>query len=173
VFSTQYSKEENGIVERSNKEVNRNIGNILSDKDCVKNWPQMLCITDNFLNSVKQPLGASPNTFLFVNSIIQDPTIIQVIDQLPDGSLQLTICTYVDQFMTRQARLYRQAVQSQQRTNYKNLRRRYTSNNKIPMLRQRNAINRPTEIMTWISTRRRNQHKLPTLKSRRQTHVLQ
>jgi transposase InsO family protein len=35
-----YSKEENGIVERANKEVNRNIRNILADKEFVKNWPQ-------------------------------------------------------------------------------------------------------------------------------------
>ena len=39
-----YSKEENGIVERANKEVNRHIRNISSDHECVKNWPQMLCI---------------------------------------------------------------------------------------------------------------------------------
>ena len=33
--SITYSKEENDIVERANKEVNRHIRNILSDKDCV------------------------------------------------------------------------------------------------------------------------------------------
>jgi len=64
-----YSKEENGIVGRANKEVNRHIRNILSDKECVANWPQMLCMTEKLLNSsVKQPLGASLNALLFVNA---------------------------------------------------------------------------------------------------------
>ena len=67
--SIPYSNEENGIVERANKEVNRHIRNILSDKECVANWPQMLCMTEKLLNSsVKQPLGASPNALLFGNA---------------------------------------------------------------------------------------------------------
>ena len=56
-----YSKEENGIVERANKEVNRHIRNILADKDCITDWPQMLCLTENLLySSVKQALRVSP-----------------------------------------------------------------------------------------------------------------
>jgi hypothetical protein len=39
------SEEENDIVERANKEVNRHIRNILADKECVDNLPQMLCMT--------------------------------------------------------------------------------------------------------------------------------
>jgi len=39
--SIPYSKEENGIDERSNKEDNRHIRNTLSDKVCITNWPQM------------------------------------------------------------------------------------------------------------------------------------
>ena len=31
-----YSKEENGIVERANKEVNRHIRNILADEECIQ-----------------------------------------------------------------------------------------------------------------------------------------
>ena len=37
-----YSKEENGIVERANKEVNRHIRNILFDKGKFPNWSRML-----------------------------------------------------------------------------------------------------------------------------------
>jgi transposase InsO family protein len=36
--SIPYSKEENGIVERANKEVNRLIRNILFDKDVIDDW---------------------------------------------------------------------------------------------------------------------------------------
>ena len=37
-----YSKEENGIVERANKEINRHIRNILADKELVENWHCMM-----------------------------------------------------------------------------------------------------------------------------------
>jgi transposase InsO family protein len=54
-LSIPYSKEENGIVERANKEVNRHIRNILADTDCIHEWPQMLCMTEKLLNSsIKQ-----------------------------------------------------------------------------------------------------------------------
>ena len=43
-----YSKEENGIVERANKEVNRHIRNILFDKGHFKNWSRLLCMTERF-----------------------------------------------------------------------------------------------------------------------------
>ena len=72
--SIPFSKEENSIVERSNKEVNRHLRNILSDKECVTNWPQMLCMTEKLLNlSIKQLLEASPNSLLFGNATIQEP----------------------------------------------------------------------------------------------------
>ena len=41
-----YSKEEHGIMERANKEVNRHIRNILFDKNIIPNWSKMLCMTE-------------------------------------------------------------------------------------------------------------------------------
>ena len=41
-----YSKEENGIVEGANKEVNRHIRNILFDKGHFKNWSRLLCMME-------------------------------------------------------------------------------------------------------------------------------
>jgi transposase InsO family protein len=72
-----YSKEENGIVERANKEVNGHIRNILFDKRHFKNWSRgLLCMTKRVLNtSVKQPLGVSPNTLLFGHAFSTDPSL--------------------------------------------------------------------------------------------------
>ena len=68
-----YSKEENGIVERANKEVNRHIRKILFDKGKFQNWSKMLCMTVKVLNSsIKQPLGVSPNTLIFGNAFNMD-----------------------------------------------------------------------------------------------------
>ena len=76
--SIPYSKEKNGIVE---EEVNRHIRNILLDKDCVTNWPQMLCMTEKLLNSsIKQPLRASPNSLLLGNATIQELGVMEEMD---------------------------------------------------------------------------------------------
>ena len=63
-----YSKEENGIVERATKEMNRLIRNILVDEDCLGTN----AVHDRN-SSVKQPLEASPNTLVVGDSIPQDP----------------------------------------------------------------------------------------------------
>ena len=77
-----YSKDENIIVERENKEVNCHIRNSLADKE-LDNWPQTLCMTEKLLNSsVKKPLGASPNTLLYGNTIHQEPIDIKLVIKL-------------------------------------------------------------------------------------------
>jgi len=133
-----YSKEENGIVERANKEINRHIRNILADKALVENWPQMLCMTEKLLNSsVKKPLGASPNTLLFGNSINQEPVEIKDMDQQNNTVTPKSIREYVDKFMHRQSKLFVAAAKSQQETNEEHLKRRYANYKTKPRLRQR------------------------------------
>jgi len=39
-----FAKEENGTVERANKEVNRHIRNILFDQGHFRNWSRLLCM---------------------------------------------------------------------------------------------------------------------------------
>jgi hypothetical protein len=52
-----YSKEENGIVERANKKVNRHIRNILMNMENIPNWNHIMCMTEKLLNpSVKSLL---------------------------------------------------------------------------------------------------------------------
>ena len=78
----QYSKEENGIVERANKEVNRHKRNNLFVLGPVINWSRLLCTTERVLNNfVKQPLGVSPNTLLFGNAFSTDRSLLTQIDQ--------------------------------------------------------------------------------------------
>ena len=112
-----YSKEENGI-ERANKEVNRHIRNILFDKECFKNWPQMLCMTVKLLkSSVKQPLGESPNTLLFGNAVLHEPSFIEELDQAPKNATPVSIRENVDDFIQRQGKLLNAAMTSQEATN--------------------------------------------------------
>ena len=79
-----YSKEENGTVERANKEVNHYIRNIFFDVGNVKHWSRVLCTTERVLNnSVKQPLGASPNTLLLGKSFSVDRILLTQTDVKP------------------------------------------------------------------------------------------
>ena len=64
--SIPYSKEENGIVERANKDVNRLIRNIRFDHDVIDEWSCYLHMMEKLFNSsIKQSTGTSPNTLVF------------------------------------------------------------------------------------------------------------
>ena len=141
--SIPYLKEENGIVERANKEVNRYTRNILLDKECVANWPQMLCMTEKLLNSsVKQPLGASSNPRLFGNSTIQEPDMMK---ETSDTG-KISVWDYIDTFMARQGKLLDAARRSQEATNNNNLRKRYANYQQLPQLRCAAAQARSSNI---------------------------
>ena len=115
----------------------RNIRNILSDKECVANWPQMLYMTEKLLNSsVKQPLGASPNALPLGNATVQEPGMMTEMDQMPDTG-KLAVRTYIDTFMARQGKLLDAARRSQEATNDSNLRKRYANYQRLPQLRSR------------------------------------
>ena len=53
----------------------RHIRNILADKECIQELPQILCMTEKLLNSsIKQPLRVSRNTILFADAISTEHT---------------------------------------------------------------------------------------------------
>jgi hypothetical protein len=136
--SIPYSKEENGIVERANKEVNRHIRNILFDKGHFKNWSRLLCMTERILNSsVKQPLGASPNTLLFGHAFQVDPALLSTLDRDISDEKPRSIRDFVDTLMERQDKLIDAAIQSQVAINEDNLRKRYANYPRIPKIRNR------------------------------------
>ena len=60
-----YSKEENSIVERANKEVNRHLRNVIFDTRVIDNWIDYITIIESLFNStVKAPKGVSPNLII-------------------------------------------------------------------------------------------------------------
>ena len=105
-------------MDRANKEVNQHIRNILADKHCIHEWPQMLCMTEKLLNSIiKQPLGVSPNTILYGDAIPTEYTLLAEIDNTPPSTTLRTIRDYVDTLMARQGRIIKAAISSQQKEN--------------------------------------------------------
>lgn len=71
--STPYSKEENSIVERSNKEVMRHLRNIIFDWRVAKKWSTYLPIVQRVMNSTKHTAtGVPPSEIVFGLSIFLD-----------------------------------------------------------------------------------------------------
>jgi hypothetical protein len=121
-----YSKEENGIVERANKEVNRHIRNILFDSEIRDNWSDFILLTEKLLNSsTKQPIGVSPNTLLYGNAINTDEGLFHVIREQKSMESPISTRDYVDQLLANQEKLIATAVRVQNKLNTTNLKKRY------------------------------------------------
>jgi transposase InsO family protein len=69
VETTPYSHEENGIVERANKEILRHIRSILFDKGIHKEWHLAIPVVQRILNSTKSSVtGCTPAELVLSNS---------------------------------------------------------------------------------------------------------
>ena len=72
-FTMRGSKQENGIVERSIKEIRRHLRAIIFSTNLMDNWSTYLPLVQRILNAdVKEALGVSPAQILFGNSIQLD-----------------------------------------------------------------------------------------------------
>jgi transposase InsO family protein len=64
--SMAYSKEENGIVERANREVNRYLRDIIFDSKVIVNWKEQVKFVQRIINSsVHSKLGCSPAALIY------------------------------------------------------------------------------------------------------------
>jgi transposase InsO family protein len=69
-IATAYSKEENPIVERANKEVMRHLRNIIFDENVITKWSIHLPIVRRIMNSsIHSATGFTPSSIMFGNSI--------------------------------------------------------------------------------------------------------
>lgn len=84
-LTSAYSKQENAIVERANKEVMRHLRNIIFDKRVVKEWSIYLPLVQRIMNaSIHSSIGVAPATIIFGNGIDLDRGIY--LDHLPGVS---------------------------------------------------------------------------------------
>jgi transposase InsO family protein len=133
-----YSKEENGIVERANKEVNRHIRNIMFDTEVQKDWSDYLLLTEKLLNSTtKQPTGISPNALLFGNAINTDEGLFTTFREHKSRDSPISIRDYVDKLLTNQQKLIEAAIKTQNKTNIDNLKRRYSTYKQKPKVQNK------------------------------------
>ena len=99
-----YSSEENSIVERVNKEVNRHIRAYTFDNDTQDNWRMALPFVQRILNSSRsQRTGISPAELLFGKQIQLDQGILLPFREQTEDITPLS--TYVANLLTIQAKL--------------------------------------------------------------------
>ena len=73
IITTPYSHQENGLVERVNKEVTRHLRNIVLDRRVKTEWSSMLPLVQRIINSkVHKVTKFAPATLLFGNNIDLD-----------------------------------------------------------------------------------------------------
>jgi len=76
-FTLTYSKEENGIVERMNKEVMRHLKMFIYSRNIVVKWSEYLPLVQRIINaSVNKRIGVAPAQLLFGNALNLDRGII-------------------------------------------------------------------------------------------------
>ena len=105
-FTPAYSKEQNAVVERQNKEVMRHLRNIVFDKRVVNNWSKFLPIVQRIINtSVNSSTGITPAEAVFPNGLVLDRSLVS--DENP-----IYMSSYISELQRAQARIIAIAEQN-------------------------------------------------------------
>ena len=117
-----YSKEENSIVERANKEIQRHLEALCYDRDHSQSWSLYLPIVQRILNaSVHSATGQKPATLLFANLIDLDKGIFLPLDELPPPNHITNIPEWLAEIYTASQALLSLARTQQDEINNENL----------------------------------------------------
>jgi hypothetical protein len=125
-----YSKEENGMVERANKEVNRHIRAIVYNRKKRLQWYRYLPLVQRILNAtIHKSIGVSPAHLVFGNSTTLDRQIIP----LPDKSDITTYNQYIQDMLEAQAEFLEKAEKIQFDTDQFNIQKRMEKSKGKPL----------------------------------------
>ena len=128
--TTAYSKEENGLVERANKEVNRHLRDIIFDIEIKNEWAIYLPMVQRLMNSSNHiVLGVSPHQLIFGHSVDLQRGLIPTLNkEIQNKTKQpLLLRTWVDDLLHKQQHLVRVAQQAQIKYHTKELAKRITT----------------------------------------------
>ena len=99
-----YSKEENSIVERANKEIERHLRNIIFDKDVLPKWSTYIPLVQRIMNScVHRTTGVTPAEIIFSNAIDLDRGIF--LEHLPQGNPKTKLSKWMADMRKAQANI--------------------------------------------------------------------
>ena len=121
-----YSKEENGIVERANKEVNRHLRAYAYERKDKKTWHIYLPLVQRILNaSVHKSIGVSPAQIVFGNAVRLDRQILPLPDEVTSP---IQYKEYLENMLQAQSEIINLAQKNQQATDDFQIAKRNRSN---------------------------------------------
>jgi hypothetical protein len=107
-----YSKEENGIVERANKEVNRHLRAIVFNRKIKTKWSLYLPLVQRIMNaSVHSTIGVTPAQIVFGNAVNLDRNLIPLVRAPPNKTTQYV--KYIEDLADAQLEIVKIAVRNQ------------------------------------------------------------
>jgi transposase InsO family protein len=116
-FTTAYSKEENAIVERANKEVMRHLRAIILDQRVSKKWSSdQLPLVMRILNSEeKTNTGVSPAELLFGNTVDLGRELLRRPLKQSSGDQPIVLTDYMENLLAKQKVLLEIAQETQRK----------------------------------------------------------
>ena len=113
ITTTAYSKQENSIVERTNREVLRHLQAIVYDVNIKSNWRRCLPIVQRILNaSWHSAINCSPAQLLFGNAIQLEERMYSPVKQDRDSDIRLS--EWTSDMLKKQAEIIRIAQKTLQ-----------------------------------------------------------
>jgi transposase InsO family protein len=131
VTGIAYSKQENAIVERANKEVLRHLQAFIFDKNVLNVWVDCLPMVQRIMNaSVHESTGLSPAQIIFGHTVDLDNRMFSehIGEDVSDGHTtrkkNVRLRSWIDSLWTAQQALVERAEQTLEATNKANLSKR-------------------------------------------------
>jgi hypothetical protein len=121
VFTLAYSKEENAIVERANKEVMRHLRNILFEKNIYTQWKSYLPLVRRIINTeINESIGVSPYQLLYGNGVQHEPAIFHPSNN-SSSSTDNRLSDYTADMLYKQATVLALAAERQRKKDQRHI----------------------------------------------------
>ena len=113
-----HSKQENGIIERSNKEILRHLKAIIFDRSVVTTWNKFLPLVQRIINStVHESIGVSPAQIIFGNALNLNRGFIISVEDKEKFDSEVIMSEYSKDMIDRQAEIISIAQKHQEQVN--------------------------------------------------------
>jgi hypothetical protein len=117
-----YSHEENGLVERANKEIMRHLRAILLENEVLRsNWSAALPLVQRIMNSTRhESIGVAPSKIIFGHAINLDRGLFETDSSSQHATLTSSV-EWVDKMLKLQLEVIQSVKDTQARTDMKHL----------------------------------------------------
>ena len=149
-----HSHEENGIIERAIREIERHLRNIVFDEKVKNQWSQYLPLVQRIMNATKHSaLGCSPASIIFGRALELDQHLFPTCNRLRHTNEQ-PLHKYLSTAMVMQQHIIDIALENQVRTDYRHINRKRQSSSQPYDLKVGDYViyDEPNIFGFWLSS---------------------